>query len=118
MIGGLQVAFVTVGDCELEFLQNFDPQHEGVVDHGARGTTRQDQGAISRYIASRGPGLHHIAFKVGDIDRLLTHLAGAGYEVIDPVGRPGSRRAHIGFIHPRSLGRILIHLVERKDLAS
>ena len=118
LIGGLRVAFVTVGDCELEFLQNFDPAHDGVVDHGARGTTRQDQGAISRYIASRGAGLHHLAFKVSNIDGLLAHLTAAGYEVIDPVGRPGSRRARIGFIHPRSLGGILIHLVERNELAT
>ena len=117
-VGGLRVAFVTVGDCELEFLQNFDPAHDGIVDHGARGTTRQDQGAISRYIASRGAGLHHLALKVRDIDGLLTHLAGAGYEVIDPVGRPGSRRARIGFIHPRSLGGILVHFVERSELAA
>ena len=109
---------MTIGDCELEFLQNFDPRQEGVVDHGTRGTTRQDQGAISRYIASRGAGLHHIAFKVTDIDNLLARLADAGYEVIDPIGRPGSRRARIGFIHPRSLGGVLVHLVERNEISS
>ena len=117
LIGALRVAFVTIGDCELEFLQNFDPHQEGEVDHGARGTTRQDQGAISRYIGSRGAGLHHIAFKVSDIDDLLARLADAGYEVIDPIGRPGSRRARIGFIHPRSLGGVLVHLVERSEMA-
>ncbi len=117
LIGGLKVAFVNVGDCELEFLQNFDPAQEGSVDHGARGTTRQDQGAISRYISSRGAGLHHIALKVADIDAALAKLADAGYEVIDPIGRPGSRRARIGFIHPRSLGGVLLHLVEREELA-
>ncbi len=117
-VGGLRVAFVTVGDCELELLQNFDPAQQSTVDHGARGTTRQDQGAISRYIASRGAGLHHLAFKVGDIDALLGNLADAGYELIDPVGRPGSRRARIGFIHPRSLGGVLVHLVERRELTA
>ena len=39
------------------------------------------------------------------------------YELIDPTGRPGSRRARIGFIHPRSLGGALLHLVEREELA-
>jgi hypothetical protein len=117
LIGGLRVAFVTIGDCELEFLQNFDPRQDGAVDHGTRGTTRQDQGAISRYIASRGAGLHHLAFKVADIDGLLAHLANAGYEVIDPIGRPGSRRARIGFIHPRSMGGVLVHLVERSEIS-
>ncbi|MDQ4061550.1 MAG: VOC family protein, partial [Pseudomonadota bacterium] len=56
IVGGLRVAFVTVGDCELEFLQNFDPAQGGHVQHGAAGNTRQDQGAIARYVASRGPG--------------------------------------------------------------
>ncbi|MDA0262088.1 MAG: VOC family protein, partial [Proteobacteria bacterium] len=115
--GGLRVAFVTIGDCELEFLENFNPDQDGAIDHGARGTTRQDQGAISRYIASRGAGLHHLAFKVADIDGLLASLAAKGYDVIDPVGRPGSRRARIGFIHPRSMGGLLLHLVERSELS-
>ena len=58
-VGGLRVAFITVGDTELEFLQNFDPRQKGVVDHGSSGTTRQDQGAIAKFVAARGPGLHH-----------------------------------------------------------
>ena len=61
-VGGLSVAFVTVGDCELELLQNFDPDRAGHVRHGAAGDTRQDQGAIARFVAARGPGLHHLAF--------------------------------------------------------
>jgi tetratricopeptide (TPR) repeat protein len=74
-VGGLSVAFVTAGDCELELLQNLDPAQGGFVDHGGAGTTRQDQGAIARYIASRGVGLHHLAFKVSDIDATLAYRA-------------------------------------------
>lgn len=113
-VGGLRVSFVTVGDCELEFLQDFDPRHGMRVDHGGAGTTRQDQGAIARFVASRGAGLHHLAFKVPDIDASLSALAGAGLRLIDHVGRPGSRRARIGFIHPVGLGGVLAHLVERR----
>lgn len=54
-IGGLRVSFITVGDLELEFLQNIDPASVGIVDYGHAGSTRQDQGAISRYIENRGP---------------------------------------------------------------
>ena len=112
-VGGLRVAFVTAGDCELEFLQNFDPEQGGEVRRGAAGDTRQDQGAIARYVASRGPGLHHLAFKTPDIDRTLARLAEAGLPVIDRTGRPGSRRARIGFVHPDAMGGVLIHAVER-----
>lgn len=112
-VGGLRVAFLTAGDCELEFLQNFDPNQAGHVTHGSSGTTRQDQGAIARFVASRGAGLHHIAFKAPDIDRTLAHLRAAGVPLIDHKGRPGSRRARIGFCHPEAMGGVLIHAVER-----
>jgi catechol 2,3-dioxygenase-like lactoylglutathione lyase family enzyme len=110
---GLRVAFVTIGDCDLEFLQNFDPGQGGEVDRRQPGSTRQDQGAITRYIGSRGPGLHHIALKVPDIDRAIATLTEEGHSIIDTAGRPGSRRAKIGFIHPSSLGGLLVHLVQR-----
>ena len=113
-VGGLRVTFVTVGDCELEFLANFDPRQEGQVDHGRAGTTRQDQGAIARYVASRGRGLHHFAVKARDIDALLGGMADAGLPMIDTKGRPGSRRALIGFPHPRALGGVLMHAVQRE----
>ena len=112
--GGLRVAFVTIGDCELEFLQDLDPAPGGVSGVGGPGTTKQDQSAIARYIAARGPGLHHIALKVGDIDRMLAALERAGRAVIDRAGRPGSRRALIGFLHPRALHGVLLHLVQRE----
>ena len=116
VVGGLRVAFITIGDCELEFLQNFDPAHEAEIEHGHAGTTKQDQGAITRFIERRGAGLHHLALKTGDIDRTLSVLAGAGLRMIDQAGRPGSRRARIGFVHPAALGGILLHLVERQDI--
>ena len=120
-IGGLRVGFLTVGDCELELLQPFDPRaapdgRTAGPQRGAPGNTRGDKGAIARYIERRGPGLHHIALKVPDIDALLPRLAASGHRMIDRVGRPGSRRARIGFVHPASLGGLLLHFVERDDL--
>ena len=52
-VGGFRVVFVTTGDCELEFLQHFDPGQGGHVLHGSSGNARQDQGAIARFVASR-----------------------------------------------------------------
>ena len=112
-VGGLRVCFISVGDCEFEFLANFDPRQGGEVEHGRAGSTRQDQGAIARFVASRGRGLHHLALKTADIDALLARLAAAHRPLIDTRGRPGSRRARIGFLHPRALGGVLLHFVER-----
>ena len=112
-VGGLRVTFITIGDCDLEFLANFDPRQAGQVDHGRAGTTRQDQGAITRYIATRGRGLHHVAVKTRDADVLLGGMTAAGLPMIDSKGRPGSRRALIGFPHPRALGGVLMHVVQR-----
>jgi catechol 2,3-dioxygenase-like lactoylglutathione lyase family enzyme len=112
-LGGLRVTFITVGDCELEFLANFDPRQGGEVERGRPGTTRQDQGAIARFIASRGRGLHHVAVKAHDIDGVLASMARAGLPMIDTKSRPGSRRALIGFPHPKALGGVLMHLVQR-----
>lgn len=114
-VGGLKVSFVTLGDCELEFLQDFDPALGAEVQHGAAGTTKQDQGAIGRFVARHGPGLHHLALKTPDIDATLAHLAARGHRLIDSAGRPGSRRGRIGFLHPMTTGGALVHFVERTD---
>ena len=116
LIGGLKVAFVNVGECELEFLQNFDPCDKVEIHHGAAGTTKQDQGAITRFIEKNGAGLHHIALKTPNVDATLAHLADNGHRLIDQVGRPGSRRARIGFVHPASFGGVLLHFVEREEI--
>lgn len=114
-VGGLRVTFITVGDCELEFLANFDPRKDAQIRHGAAGTTSQDQGAITRFVAGRGRGLHHVAVKSMDINALLGSMAAAGIPMIDTCGRPGSRRALIGFPHPKALGGVLMHIVQRPD---
>ena len=112
-VGGLRVYFISVGDCELEFLANFDPRQGAQVEHGHSGSTKQDQGAITRFVQSRGRGLHQVALKGRDIDSTLAGMAGAGLQMIDTKGRPGSRRAQIGFPHPKATGGILMHLVQR-----
>ena len=112
-VGGLRVAFISVGDCELEFLANFDPNQGAEIEHGRSGSTKQDQGAITRFVQSRGRGLHHVALKARNINETLASMAQAGLPMIDTKGRPGSRRALIGFPHPKAMGGILMHLVQR-----
>ena len=115
-MGGLRVSFITAGDTELEFLQNFNAHDRSEVHHGTPGNTKQDQGAITNYIEKYGRGLHHLAFKTYDINQTLKHLKNLGYRLIDTVGRPGSRQSLIGFMHPSSTGGILIHFVERQEI--
>ena len=119
IVGGLRVSFISVGDCELEFLQpiaaNGDDAAGNTLAVGP-GNTGGDNGAIGRYMQRHGPGLHHLALKTADIDAALAAFSQQGLSLIDSRGRPGSRRARIGFIHPRCLSGILVHLVERDDI--
>jgi len=117
LIGSMRVTFIAVGDTELEFIQ--DLTTDVVADearHAAAGTTRGDRSAIARYIASRGAGLHHIAFKTPDVAASLAKLKAAGHRTVDTLGRPGSRHSQIGFIHPSSLGGLLAHFVTREEV--
>lgn len=117
LIGSMRVTFISVGDTDFEFIQ--DLTSDVAADdarHDTAGTTRGDRSAIARYIASRGAGLHHIAFKTPDIAAALAKLDAAGHRMIDLTGRPGSRRSQIGFIHPSALGGVLGHFVEREEI--
>jgi hypothetical protein len=99
-MGGLRVSFITIGDTELEFLENFNNQHRAEIAHGTPGNTKQDQGAITKYVDKYGPGLHHLAFKTPNINQTLKHLEKHHFKLIDAIGREGSRRSMIGFINP------------------
>ncbi len=117
LVGSMRVTFITVGDCEFEFIQDLTSQVKAdEARHDTAGNTRGDRSAIARYITSRGAGLHHIAFKTADTVAALTKLRAAGLRTIDTQGRPGSRRAQIGFIHPSAMGGVLTHFVQREEI--
>ncbi len=117
LVGSMRVTFITVGDTEFEFIQDLTGHVEAdAARHDSAGNTRGDRSAIARYIASRGTGLHHIAFKTPDVAGSLAKLKAAGHRTIDTVGRPGSRRALIGFMHPTMIGGVLMHFVEREEV--
>ncbi len=69
-------------------------------------------GAIGRFMAKRGPGMHHAAYRVDDVDATLAALAGQGIELIDPVARPGGHGWRVAFLHPRAGAGVLTELVE------
>jgi methylmalonyl-CoA/ethylmalonyl-CoA epimerase len=109
-VSGLRVLFVTVGDTEFEFLEDL---YAASVQVRPSSSTAGDRGAIATYVERHGPGLHHLALRVRDIDAALQASAAAGVDVLDRVGRPGGRGGRIGFLHPRSTGGVLFHFVER-----
>ncbi|MDP2958609.1 MAG: methylmalonyl-CoA epimerase [Longimicrobiales bacterium] len=67
---------------------------------------------VGRFLAKRGPGLHHIAYRSTDIPADLERLAEQGIELIDSHPRPGARGHVVAFLHPRSTGGILVELVQ------
>lgn len=68
--------------------------------------------AIARFVSARGPGLHHVALRVEDIDAALAHLAARGVRLIDTVARPGAEGARVAFIHPSAAHGVLVELKE------
>jgi methylmalonyl-CoA epimerase len=88
------VVFIGDGDGRLELLEPTDPASP-----------------IARFLERRGPGLHHIAYRVTDIDDTLRGFIAAGFEAIDRSPRPGAHGHRVAFLHPRSTGGVLIELV-------
>ena len=70
------------------------------------------QTPVGRFLAKRGGGLHHVAYRVGDLPAALETLRARGARLIDETPRPGSRGTSIAFVHPASVEGVLIELVQ------
>ncbi len=92
---GVDLAFLSTGNIALELLAPIN-----------------DSSAISKFLKSRGPGLHHLCYRVDDIVTELGRLSSQSYRLIDVVPRPGARRTKIAFIHPASVGGVLTELCQ------
>jgi len=73
---------------------------------------RDPAGPIATFLARRGPGLHHVCYRVPDLDAALTRCRAAGYRLVDEVPRRGAGGKRIAFIHPKSTAGTLIELTE------
>lgn len=73
---------------------------------------RDPDGPIARFLAKRGPGIHHICYRVADLDSALEACRAAGYRLVDPEPRTGAGGRRIAFIHPKSTAGILLELTE------
>jgi methylmalonyl-CoA/ethylmalonyl-CoA epimerase len=69
---------------------------------------------VGRSLATRGPGLHHIAYRVDDVAAALEHLRVEGTRLIDEEPRVGSRDTLIAFVHPSEMGGVLVELVQER----
>jgi methylmalonyl-CoA epimerase len=67
---------------------------------------------VGRFLAKQGPGLHHVAYQVADIEQTLAQLKAAGMELIDERPRTGIRGSRVAFMHPRSSAGVLTEIVQ------
>jgi methylmalonyl-CoA/ethylmalonyl-CoA epimerase len=91
---GVEAASLTVGDSRIELLQALGPETP-----------------VGRFLASRGPGMHHVAFQVADLAAELSRLSAQGARVIDETPRRGLFGLQVAFVHPESTGGVLAELV-------
>ena len=71
-----------------------------------------DDGPVAKFIAKRGPGIHHICFRVPDLDAALQRCRDQGYRLVDENPRVGAHGRRIAFVHPKSTSGILLELTE------
>ena len=93
--GGLRVVFVHLGPVTLELLE---PKR---ADH-----------TVAKFLDTRGPGLHHVSLEVTGIVAQLARAKAAGVRLIDEAPRPGAHGSQVAFLHPKSLGGVLLELCE------
>jgi methylmalonyl-CoA/ethylmalonyl-CoA epimerase len=92
----VKVAFLPVGDTEIELLESTSPD-----------------GPIAKYIERKGEGMQHLAFKVESIEDALKALKAKGVRLIDETPRMGAGGAKIAFVHPKETFGVMIELSER-----
>ena len=92
---GATIVSLPFGDAEVELL-----------------APRAPDGPIARFLERRGPGIHHICYRVPDLDAALEACRAAGYRLVDEVPRTGAAGHRIAFVHPRATAGILLELTE------
>lgn len=92
----VKTAFFMVGQTKIELLESTDPE-----------------GPIGKFIEKKGPGVHHLAFAVDNVNESLNELAGKGIQLIDKTGRKGAEGLNIGFLHPKSTLGVLTEICSK-----
>lgn len=92
---GARIVSLPFGESEVELLEPVDPD-----------------GPIARFLTRRGPGIHHICYRVPDLDQALDACRDGGYRLIDDTPRQGAGGRRIAFVHPKATAGILLELTE------
>lgn len=92
---GVRVAFFQAGETRIELLEPASPES-----------------AVGRFLQKRGPGIHHLAFRVDDLEERLASLRAEGIRLIDEKPRTGAHGTRIAFLHPKDTGGVLAELCE------
>jgi methylmalonyl-CoA epimerase len=92
---GVEAVLLDVGDGHVELLSPLGPDT-----------------AVGKFLARRGPGLHHVAYRVEDIEHVLGQLAATGIRLIDERPRTGIRGSRVAFVHPSATGGVLTEIVQ------
>ena len=94
-VDGATILTLPLGDSEVELLAPLHPDSP-----------------IGRFLARRGPGIHHICYRVADLDAALEACRAAGYRLVDEAPRTGAGGRRIAFVHPKATAGILLELTE------
>lgn len=92
---GARIAGVVAGESLVELLE-----------------AREEGSPVAKFVARRGPGIHHVCFAVDDLDATLDRCRAAGVRLIDETPRPGAEGKRIAFLHPSSTAGVLVELTE------
>jgi methylmalonyl-CoA/ethylmalonyl-CoA epimerase len=92
---GVDAALLDVGDGHIELLQPLGSET-----------------AVGKFLARRGPGIHHVAYRVSSVEETLEALTAAGLRLIDERPRTGIRGSKVAFVHPASTGGVLTEIVQ------
>lgn len=95
---GVKTAFLQVGESKIELLEASNPSSP-----------------IAKFLEKKGPGIHHIAFDVENIEAEIARLTSQGFELIHTSPKDGADNKLIAFLHPKSTGSILIELCQEKN---
>jgi methylmalonyl-CoA/ethylmalonyl-CoA epimerase len=96
---GVKVCMLPVGDTHVELLEPLSAES-----------------AVGKFLAKRGPGIHHIAIEVSDINASLAELKSKGARLIDETPRVGAGGCLVAFVHPSSTNGVLLELVQSKQV--